>query len=553
MNISEKTKKIPVWVILICLATLVFGIGDHDLWTPDEPREAAIAREMASGSDWLIPRLAGVPFVEKPPLYYWLSAGMVLLTGKIIGATAATRGLSALAAAGCLALIYFSTRPYLKKKGALSAMLILVTFYGLWRGAHWIIIDTVLAFFITAAVFLFFIGLDRDKKAALLAAYFAAGCGFLTKGPIAWVLIFLPWALMFFLYRGKIKKQILWHLTGILLLLGPSLVWALIFRLRAGEELWHEWFIINQIGRFTGEAAHLGHIKGPFYYLWLVPLILLPWTPVVIGWFAGKGWRQLREYPPGRRNLILLSLAWGLGGFLILSLPETKREVYFYPLLPAFALIALEGIRSGPKWTRTILLVISVIFAVPLLIFSFLSLDWVDSRLIWELAVNPIPLVGTLVAVLALLKLKRNPVARTAAIAALFYLAYSLIAHPIFNKVWSYKPATLELTRAIPPGYEDRVAIWMSDETSRGLFSFYSDLKLTKLSEGAPQRLKNILRGRDPEFSLAVIHRYDRFKNETELWPTWKVLAQKQKGRHRIFALIAGEDFNPDLQIREEK
>jgi len=156
-----------------------------------------------------------------------------------------------------------------------------------------------------------------------------------------------------------------------------------------------------------------------------------------------------------------------------------------------------------------------------------------------------------LIAAAALIRLKRNPIARTAAVAALLYLAYSLVANPIFNKVWSYKSVTLELTRAIPPGYEDRTTIWMSDETTRGLFSFYSGINLTQISEGEPQRLKNILRGEDPEFSLAIIHRYDRFRDEKELWPPWKVLAQKQKGRHRIFALIAGEDFNPEIQIRK--
>jgi len=39
----EETKPIPVWVILICLATLGFGIAGHALWTADEPREAEIA------------------------------------------------------------------------------------------------------------------------------------------------------------------------------------------------------------------------------------------------------------------------------------------------------------------------------------------------------------------------------------------------------------------------------------------------------------------------------------------------------------------------------
>lgn len=40
---------IPAWTILICLSTMIFGIADHGLWTPDEPREAEIGREMSLG------------------------------------------------------------------------------------------------------------------------------------------------------------------------------------------------------------------------------------------------------------------------------------------------------------------------------------------------------------------------------------------------------------------------------------------------------------------------------------------------------------------------
>ena len=92
----EGEARIPAWVILICLATLVFGIAGHALWTADEPREAEIAREMAAGGSWIIPHLAGVPFVEKPPLYYWLSALAMMTAGKIVGTTAAARAVAAL-------------------------------------------------------------------------------------------------------------------------------------------------------------------------------------------------------------------------------------------------------------------------------------------------------------------------------------------------------------------------------------------------------------------------------------------------------------------------
>ena len=57
----------------------MFGRG---LWTPDEPREADIAWRMSLQSDRTLPQLAGVPFLEKPPLSYWMSAAAVSLARR---------------------------------------------------------------------------------------------------------------------------------------------------------------------------------------------------------------------------------------------------------------------------------------------------------------------------------------------------------------------------------------------------------------------------------------------------------------------------------------
>jgi 4-amino-4-deoxy-L-arabinose transferase-like glycosyltransferase len=50
------------------------GIGSHSLWTPDEPRDAAIGKAMWASGDLVVPRLDGRPFLEKPPLAWWAQA-----------------------------------------------------------------------------------------------------------------------------------------------------------------------------------------------------------------------------------------------------------------------------------------------------------------------------------------------------------------------------------------------------------------------------------------------------------------------------------------------
>lgn len=71
------------------------------LAAPDEGRYAGVAWEMLRSGDWLVPRLNGLPFFHKPPLFYWISAAAMSVFGvsewparlpSLIGATFAAAG-----------------------------------------------------------------------------------------------------------------------------------------------------------------------------------------------------------------------------------------------------------------------------------------------------------------------------------------------------------------------------------------------------------------------------------------------------------------------------
>ena len=59
---------------LAAAAVSFAGIGSHSLWTPDEPRDAAVGKAMWASGDLVVPRLNGRPFLEKPPLAWWAQA-----------------------------------------------------------------------------------------------------------------------------------------------------------------------------------------------------------------------------------------------------------------------------------------------------------------------------------------------------------------------------------------------------------------------------------------------------------------------------------------------
>ena len=74
------------------LLALLLGLafqGSRGLWEPDEGRNVNIALGMLQTSDWLVPRLNGEPYLDKPPLHYWtVAAGMALFGRNEWGAPA---------------------------------------------------------------------------------------------------------------------------------------------------------------------------------------------------------------------------------------------------------------------------------------------------------------------------------------------------------------------------------------------------------------------------------------------------------------------------------
>ena len=67
------------WLIGLGCLLIGAGLGLRDPWPADEPRFALIARDMLATGDWLIPRVAGDLYTQKPPLYFWLMAASIRL------------------------------------------------------------------------------------------------------------------------------------------------------------------------------------------------------------------------------------------------------------------------------------------------------------------------------------------------------------------------------------------------------------------------------------------------------------------------------------------
>jgi 4-amino-4-deoxy-L-arabinose transferase-like glycosyltransferase len=63
-----------LFLLVIGVGLFFFRLGVPGLMDPDEGRYAEIAREMLVSGDFITPQLNFLPYLEKPPLVYWLTA-----------------------------------------------------------------------------------------------------------------------------------------------------------------------------------------------------------------------------------------------------------------------------------------------------------------------------------------------------------------------------------------------------------------------------------------------------------------------------------------------
>jgi hypothetical protein len=71
-----------VIAILCFVFVYLLPIGFRPMIVPDEVRYAEIPREMIATGDWIVPRLNGLYYFEKPVLGYWITAASMLTFGE---------------------------------------------------------------------------------------------------------------------------------------------------------------------------------------------------------------------------------------------------------------------------------------------------------------------------------------------------------------------------------------------------------------------------------------------------------------------------------------
>lgn len=539
MNCSEHAIRCVTLSAIAAVTLLLFGIADHEAWTPDEPRETLMSLDMANGSSWVVPELAGEPFVEKPPLYYWIVASAIRLLPETLNPAHVARSVSA--ACGLLILLITAgfVMSFSSRQNALLTAAILGTMTGFLELSHWIRIDSVLSVAVAGAALAGIAGLARGRAAWIVVACLCMGLAFMAKGLVAVALIAPAWIAAGWVNRDRFRMSWVGWPVGLIVMIVPPVLWIIAYRAEATAELWNEWFWVNQIGRFLGKTRHLGHIHGPFYYITALATVLLPWTPVLID--AGIQWKRIREsvQSDAFRRHWLPVLLWAAGGVLILSAAGTKRAIYLFPLLPAFAIIASTTADYVSRWVNYLL---GIIIGVLIGIAGVLGVaEWNPSGRSGHLVVNPDLLTITLtILAVGLFWITRKVVlARTALVCSVVLIALILRIEPVLDRYKNYGPPFREFMQAIDPEMRPRICGWNLDQTTRASFPLYGNWRVETLRD--PERLVQILENRDPEYDQVIIQLEKKAPVPDLPLPPWEVLIRKELMTGRVLGLIDGK------------
>jgi 4-amino-4-deoxy-L-arabinose transferase-like glycosyltransferase len=346
--------------IVIVVGWTLFGwhVAQRGLWSSHEGRAAQNAQTILDDGNWLVPRLfTGEIENQKPPLYYWIVAGLGILHDREVDPLCVRLPAAVAGVAGLVVVFYLGQSMWSIEVGLAAAGILACTTRYAWL-ARVGRIDMPLCFVVALALFLFWKSVDPKGTRPRLSwiFYLLLAVGMLLKGPVAVILIGLP-AVVYLLMMGmpilpgiQTGAAKTWRelriVPGAILFVVLSAPWfAYISWMTEGEYFW-SFFVYHNVERAVGSSDALK--SGPvWFYIPRLFVDAFPWSLLLPACWIGL-WRNRRDWLPWARSnkfepilqpAVLFLWVWGVSHFVFLSIVSFKRADYLLPAFPPVALL----------------------------------------------------------------------------------------------------------------------------------------------------------------------------------------------------------------------
>jgi 4-amino-4-deoxy-L-arabinose transferase-like glycosyltransferase len=522
-------------LLVFCFVLYFLNLGLWDLWNPDEPRYAQVAREMVNGGDWILMHFNGKIYGDKPPLFFWMIALSSYLWGGFTSFSA--RFPSAFFGTLTVLLTFLIGKGlYSSRMGFLSGFVLATSleFTYLSTRAN---IDTTLTFFTTASLLCFFQWYlwskeekSRNKKIkdlSIYGLYIGMALATLAKGPVGFILPLFVSLIYLIVQRDWKGIRGMRILTGMLLFVAIVLAWYLPAVFSGGKA-----YLQETLFKHTVDAYVKGwtHVRPIYYYFYNFPVDFLPWVFFLP---AAIVYGYSREMMEKRREFFFL-LIWFAVIFLFFSLSKGKRAIYLLPLYPAASLMVgklWDDFISNPMdHFRREWISFPLYGLMGLVLMAGGTIPWVVSMRFHSYMPYSLPIaflmVGGSLAMFVLYRFKNQ--------GAIFFLIIGMMAggffytsRVVFPLVNPYKSARFishEITERIQPG--DKLAVYRGFGT--GPYNFYTGIVPILELEGQ-EDLLHFLGSTERVFCLLKFSDFYKFQTN-ERRPKVQLISRRKVG-----------------------
>ena len=353
-----KIKRLYFFILLAISTILIFAQINRDrVVFSDEYILAEMADNMAQTGNYLEPVYMDQIWLEKPPLYAWLTAPLIKLFGNQFWVW---RFWSVVSIMGSTLAIYLFAIQLLNPLAGFVAGLFFLTNYYTLTLAHSASMDTLNVFLLTLSFIFLAKGFNEPKKKFFVLSGIFTGLAVLTRSFLGLILVPIAFLSILSLPRQiRFSRLTLFGLSTLTL----TLPWHLYTAFTHPQLFFEEYFLLNSLARFNPDFIfkNLSLCLSARHTLLLVFItnlycLFLFWPKKVLSAFTKK-----------TKSTAKLLIFWLVSYLLILVLAGSNAPWHFLHLLPPLAILAAGACGQLIKSSATGKIVALFILAASLI------------------------------------------------------------------------------------------------------------------------------------------------------------------------------------------
>jgi 4-amino-4-deoxy-L-arabinose transferase-like glycosyltransferase len=376
-----------VWLLFAAIFIAVYfaSLFSPPLLDDVDAAHAQAAQGMAETGNLISSKIDGIRYIEKPPLPYWVVAGMYKIFGQN---TFATHLPNALAMLGLTWFSWLWARRAWGERAGLYAGLGVLTSIGPFLFTRFVIPESIMALLLLIALYALITSLEDNKPLRIYWAWACVALALLTKGLIAPV-FFAGAAIPYLLLTGQWRRwRLLKPVSGLLVFLAIGAPWHILCGLANPDQghpvgnhptlgnvhgFFYFYFINEHVLRFFGLRYPHDYNKMPASWYWLAHLVwIFPWSiflpaVVAVAWKTRRTWLKHLRHDAGQTVDFYLDHAMREDvATYVLRVKFRARTIWLLSLFSAFTLLFFsistnQEYYTFPVWPPLLMLIAGVV------------------------------------------------------------------------------------------------------------------------------------------------------------------------------------------------